>query len=52
MCAAASSGTCVGLVIVGGEITTDAWVDVQELVRRVVSDISYTDAKHGFDHPT
>ena len=40
-----------GLVIVGGEITTDAWVDVQELVRHVVRDIGYTDAKYGFNSP-
>lgn len=42
----------VGLVIVGGEITTNAWVDVQELVRKVVREIGYTDAKYGFNYAT
>ncbi|HPW54850.1 MAG TPA: methionine adenosyltransferase [Thermoanaerobaculaceae bacterium] len=42
----------VGLVIVGGEITTDAWVDVQDLVRSVVRQIGYTDAKYGFNAAT
>ncbi|MGQ9495612.1 MAG: methionine adenosyltransferase [Thermoanaerobaculaceae bacterium] len=42
----------VGLVIVGGEITTNAWVDVQELVRRVIREIGYTDAKYGFNYAT
>jgi len=42
----------VGLVIVGGEITTKAWVDVQELVRQVVKEIGYTDAKYGFNYAT
>jgi len=38
----------VGLVIVGGEITTSGWVDVHNLVRRTVQDIGYTSNKHGF----
>jgi S-adenosylmethionine synthetase len=42
----------VGLVIVGGEITTKAWVDVQDLVRQVVKEIGYTDAKYGFNYAT
>jgi S-adenosylmethionine synthetase len=42
----------VGLVVVGGEITTKCWVDVQELVRSVVREIGYTDAKYGFNHST
>jgi len=42
----------VGLVIVGGEITTSSWVDIQELVRTVVRDIGYTDARYGFNHST
>lgn len=42
----------VGLVIVGGEITTDGWVDIQDLVRTVVRDIGYTDVKYGFNHET
>ncbi|MBP2019801.1 S-adenosylmethionine synthetase [Symbiobacterium terraclitae] len=41
-----------GLVIVSGEITTDAWVDIAGLVRDVVRDIGYTRAKYGFDGST
>ena len=37
-----------GLVIVGGEITTTTFVDVQKLVRRVLSEIGYTHHKYGF----
>ncbi|MEO0072351.1 MAG: methionine adenosyltransferase [candidate division WOR-3 bacterium] len=37
----------VGLVIVGGEITTTAWVDLQKLVRKLLYDIGYTDTKYG-----
>ncbi len=39
----------VGLVIVGGEITTKAWVDIQELVRTLVCDIGYDDLRWGFN---
>ncbi|MCK5860207.1 MAG: methionine adenosyltransferase [Abyssibacter sp.] len=38
-----------GAVIVGGEITTNAWVDLDELVRGVVNDIGYTHSDTGFD---
>jgi len=41
-----------GLVIVGGEITTTAYVDIHGLVRSIVKDIGYTDAKHGFAYDT
>lgn len=37
-----------GLVIVGGEITTKTFINVQKLVRRVLIDIGYTDHKYGF----
>ena len=40
----------VGLVIVGGEITTKAFVDIDRLVRRVVRDIGYTDPQYGFSY--
>src|ERR1700679_2882405 len=39
----------VGLCIVGGEITTKGYVEVADLVRQVVKDIGYTDAKYGFN---
>jgi S-adenosylmethionine synthetase len=42
----------VGLVVVGGEITTKCWVDVQDLVRTLIRDIGYTDAKYGFNYAT
>ncbi len=42
----------MGLVIVGGEITTTTYVDVHKLVREVVLDIGYNDPKYGFDGNT
>ena len=42
----------VGLVVVGGEITTDSYVDVPGLVRNLIRDIGYTDPKYGFNHST
>ncbi|CAN5164346.1 methionine adenosyltransferase [soil metagenome] len=44
--------TTTGTVIVAGEITTTHYVDVPQLVRRVVKDIGYTDADYGFDYQT
>ena len=41
-----------GAVIVGGEITTDAWVDMEQIVRDVVCDIGYTHSDIGFDGHT
>ncbi len=41
-----------GAVIVAGEITTDAWVDLDEVVRGVVCDIGYTSSSVGFDGST
>lgn len=38
-----------GLVLVGGEVTTKGYVDVQRVVRDVVKDIGYTEAGVGFD---
>ena len=40
-----------GMVIVAGEITTNAWVDLEHLVREVIKDIGYT-ASMGFDWET
>jgi len=40
----------VGLCIVGGEITTKGYVEVADLVRKVVKEIGYTDAKYGFNY--
>jgi S-adenosylmethionine synthetase len=49
---ACESFITVGLVIVGGEITTEGWVDVQDLVRTLIRDIGYTDARYGFNYAT
>ncbi len=38
-----------GLVVVGGEITTEAWVDVPEVIRHIIRDIGYTKAEYRFD---
>ncbi len=42
----------MGLLIVGGEITTNAYIDIQKLARGVVKDIGYTHPKYGFDYNT
>ncbi|MCM2129256.1 methionine adenosyltransferase [Larsenimonas rhizosphaerae] len=41
-----------GVAIVAGEITTNAWVDLEDLVRRVISEIGYTSSAVGFDGAT
>ncbi|OAQ14698.1 S-adenosylmethionine synthetase [Bibersteinia trehalosi Y31] len=38
-----------GMALVGGEITTSAWVDVENLTRQVICDIGYTHSEMGFD---
>lgn len=38
-----------GMALVGGEITTSAWVDIEELTRKTISDIGYTSSEMGFD---
>ncbi len=38
-----------GMVLVGGEVTTSAWVDVEQIVRNVVRDIGYNSSEMGFD---
>ena len=38
-----------GMVLVGGEISTTAWVDIEALVRKVVCDIGYNHSDMGFD---
>ncbi len=41
-----------GLILVGGEIRTDCYVDIQKVVRKIVKEIGYTRAKYGFDYET
>ena len=40
------------LVLVMGEITTNAYVDIQKIVRETIKEIGYTRAKYGFDAET
>ncbi len=42
----------MGLLIVGGEITTTAYVDIQKLARGIIKEIGYTHPKYGFDYHT
>ena len=44
--------TCTGLVVIAGEITTEAYVDFQSIVRGTVSAIGYDNALYGFDSNT
>jgi len=46
---ACESFATTGLVLVGGEITTKAYIEVQEIVRQVIRDIGYTKAEYRFD---
>jgi S-adenosylmethionine synthetase len=47
---AVESMVMTGQVIVGGEVTTKAWVDISDLVRGVIRDIGYNDSAMGFDY--
>jgi S-adenosylmethionine synthetase len=44
--------TTTGLIVVGGEVRTHAYVDIQSIVRATVKKIGYTDARFGFDYET
>src|SRR5438132_7361614 len=46
---ACEAAVTTGLVVVMGEISTTAWVDVQKLVRETVMGVGYTRATYGFD---
>lgn len=41
-----------GTVMVAGEVTTDCYVDVPQIIRDVIKDIGYIDASYGFDYAT
>ena len=41
-----------GLALIGGEITTECYVDIPEIARRVIEKIGYTNADYGFDSKT
>ena len=49
---ACETATCTGFVLVTGEITTNAYVDIQKVVRDTVKDIGYTKSEYGFDGNT
>ena len=49
---ACETATTTGLVLVMGEITTNAYVDIQKIVRETVAEIGYTRGKYGFDAET
>jgi S-adenosylmethionine synthetase len=38
-----------GMVLVAGEVTTSAWVDIEQLTRNIINKIGYNDANLGFD---
>jgi S-adenosylmethionine synthetase len=50
--AAIESITTTGIVMVAGEVTSRAYVDIPTLIRKVVQDIGYTKSEYGFDSAT
>ncbi len=44
--------TTTGLVFVSGEITTKEYINITEIIRKVIHDIGYTDPSYGFDYET
>jgi len=49
---ACETAVTTGLVVVIGEITTDCYVEIQDVVRSTVREVGYTRAKYGFDYDT
>jgi S-adenosylmethionine synthetase len=49
---ACETACCTGFVLVTGEITTKAYVDIQKVVRDTVKEIGYTKSEYGFDANT
>ena len=49
---ACETATTTGLIVVMGEVTTKAYVEIQDLVRDIVANIGYTDGSFGFDART
>src|SRR6185312_317956 len=49
---ACEAATTTGLVLVAGEITTSAWIDMPAVVRKTVEQVGYVDADYGFDYRT
>ena len=49
---ACETAVTTGLVLVMGEITTECYVDMPQIIRETVRDVGYTRAKYGFDYET
>jgi S-adenosylmethionine synthetase len=49
---ACETATTTGLVLVAGEITTSAWIDMAAVVRKTIEQVGYTSAEYGFDYRT
>src|SRR5437879_4439865 len=49
---ACEAATTTGLVLVAGEITTSAWVDIPAVVRKTIEQVGYINADYGFDYRT
>lgn len=49
---ACETAITTGLVVVMGEITTRAYIDISQIVRNTISEIGYDDIQYGFDAKT
>src|SRR5437016_1990223 len=49
---ACETATTTGLVLIAGEITTSAWIDMPAVVRSTIEQVGYINAEYGFDYRT
>ncbi len=49
---ACEAATTTGLVLIAGEITTTAWIDMPAIVRKTIEQVGYINADYGFDYRT
>src|ERR1700737_2902294 len=49
---ACETATTAGLVLIAGEITTTAWIDMPAIVRKTIEQVGYISAEYGFDYRT
>jgi S-adenosylmethionine synthetase len=49
---ACETATTTGLVLIAGEITTSAWIDMPAVVRQTIEQVGYINADYGFDYRT
>jgi S-adenosylmethionine synthetase len=49
---ACETATTTGLVLIAGEITTSAWIDMPAVVRKTIEQVGYINADYGFDYRT